>query len=156
MKRFLSLGILLVAFLAGAAEGEEPSGPEAEVRALLEAQVTAWNRGDPEAFMETYWRGEETAYVSSSGVVRGWQAVFDRYKRVYPDRRTMGTVEFSGVEISLLSRDAALVLGHWQLKNDGLGRGGVFTLVVRKFPEGWRIVHDHTSTSAPASAREPA
>jgi beta-aspartyl-peptidase (threonine type) len=155
MKRFVSVGVFLAALLAGTAAGEEPSGPEVEVRSLLETQVAAWNRGDVEAFMETYWKSEETAYVSSKGIERGWQAVLDRYRRVYPDRRAMGTTEFSGVEISLLSPNAALVLGHWQLKTDGPGRGGVFTLVVRRFPEGWRIVHDHSSVSASGSPQKP-
>ena len=155
MKKLLSLGVFLAVFLAGATANAEPSDAEAELRALLNAQAAAWNRGDLEAFMDTYWNSEKTAYVSSNGIERGWQAVLDRSKRVYPDRRAMGTVEFSGVEISLLSPAAALVLGHWHLQTDGPDRGGVFTLVVRKFPEGWRIVHDHTSVSVPGPARKP-
>ncbi len=155
MKKFFSLGLFLALTLAGATANAKSSDAEAELRALLDAQASAWNRGDLEGFMETYWNSEETAYVSSKGIERGWQAVLDRYKRVYPDRRAMGTVKFSGVEISLLSPEAVLVLGHWHLKAEGLERGGVFTLVVRKFPEGWRIILDHTSVSLPDPDRNP-
>lgn len=121
------------------------AGPEAEIRALLDAQAAAWNRGDIQGFMEGYWKSPQTAFVGSNGVVRGWQAVLDRYRRTYPDRRAMGTLTFSGIEVTLLSPDSALILGHWQLERERDRPGGVFTLVARKFPDGWRIIHDHTS-----------
>lgn len=119
--------------------------PEAEIRAVLEAQVEAWNRGDVDAFMQGYWKSDKTKFVGSNGVLRGWQAVLDRYRRQYPDRQAMGRLTFSDLEIALLAQDAALVLGHWQLEREHDRPGGVFTLVFRKFPEGWRIIHDHTS-----------
>jgi ketosteroid isomerase-like protein len=79
-------------------------------------------------------------------VTRGWQGLHDRYRRTYPDRAAMGRVSFSDLEIRLLGCDAALVLGRWRLDRERDTPGGVFTLVLRKFPEGWRIIHDHTSS----------
>ena len=73
----------------------------------------------------------------------------DRYRRSYPDRAAMGRLEFSDLEITPLGPDAALVLGRWRLKREKDSPGGVFTLVARRFPEGWRIIHDHTSAVAP-------
>ncbi len=131
--------------LGAAAVQAEKAAPESDVRAVLDAQVAAWNRGDIEAFMQGYWKSGRTAFVGSSGVSRGWQALLDRYRRNYPDRQTMGTLLFSDIEITMLSPKAALVLGRWQLKREKDAPGGVFTLVARKFSEGWRIVHDHTS-----------
>jgi uncharacterized protein (TIGR02246 family) len=128
------------------------SRPESEIRALLDSQVAAWNRGDLEAFMATYWNSPKTAYVGSSGVIRGWQSVLDRYRKNYPDRQAMGTVTFSGLEITMLSPDAAVILGHWHLERAGGHMGGVFSLVVRKLPEGWRIILDHTSAMNPPPA----
>ena len=120
-----------------------------EVRALLTAQAEAWNRGDIRGFMQGYWQSEATTFASTSGVQRGWQALLERYERSYPDRAAMGRLTFSGLEISSLGPDAAFVLGRWQLEREKDRPGGVFTLVVRRFPEGWRIVHDHTSTVSP-------
>jgi len=123
-----------------------PARIEEEVRALLEEQVAAWNRGDIEDFMAGYWKSSATAFVSSNGITRGWQNLLERYRRAYPDRKAMGTLTFSEIEITELSPHAALVLGRWQLERTSDRPGGVFTLVAQKRPEGWRIIHDHTST----------
>src|SRR5712692_4357171 len=136
--------------LAASAQG----GAEAELRALLDAQVAAWNRGDVEGFMQGYWKSDGTIFVGSGGVLRGWQAVLDRYHRSYPDRAAMGRLEFSQLEITLLAPDAAVILGHWQLEREKDRPGGYFTLIARRMPEGWRIIHDHTSAQ-PAPASKP-
>jgi ketosteroid isomerase-like protein len=73
--------------------------------------------------------------------------VLARYKKNYPDRGAMGTLDFSNLEFRFLGPDAALVLGHWHLKREKDEPGGVFSLVFQRFPEGWRIIHDHTSAS---------
>lgn len=143
------LSVLMMA--VGAAAQASSRAGEHEICALLEAQTEAWNRGDLEAFMETYWNSPQTAYLGSRGVTRGWQAVLDRYRRSYPDRKAMGKTTFSELEITMLSPESALVVGRWQLQREGDQPGGVFTVVVRKFPEGWRIIHDHTSVVAPAA-----
>jgi beta-aspartyl-peptidase (threonine type) len=41
-------------------------------------------------------------------------------------------------------------LGHWHLKREQGDIGGVFSLVWQKFPDGWKIIHDHTSQTPPA------
>ena len=120
------------------------------MRAVLDAQVAAWNRGDVDAFMLGYWKSDATSFSGTSGILRGWQALLDRYGRTYPDRKAMGTLSFSDLEFTPLGRDAILVLGRWHLAREKDNPGGVFTLVIRKFPEGWRIVHDHTSSVANA------
>jgi len=112
---------------------------------VLETQVKAWNRDDINAFMQGYWKSDKTEFVGSNGILRGWQAVLDRYRKAYPDGRAMGNLTFSGLEITVLSPTAALVLGEWKLDRAPDYPGGVFTLVFRKFPEGWRIINDHTS-----------
>jgi len=120
---------------------------EAGVRALLKKQVADWNRGDVTAFMRGYWKSSETEFVGTDGIMRGWQNVLDRYRKTYPDRASMGHLDFSNLEITVLGPEAALAVGHWQLKRQNDTPGGVFTLVFRKFPEGWRIINDHTSQS---------
>lgn len=122
--------------------------PEAAIRELLDRQVEAWNRGDVEAFMAGYWRSDETSFSGTNGVTRGWQGLLDRYKRNYPDRKTMGTLQFQKLEITPLCADAAMILGEWHLQREK-PVGGVFTLVARRFPEGWKIIHDHTDSVVP-------
>lgn len=135
----IPLGVILA--LVGIAEAAAPN----PVRAVLDAQVAAWNRGDLEGFMEGYARSPKTTFVSSDAVTRGWQTVRDRYARKYDSREKMGTLTFSEVEITPLGDDAAIVLGSWSLKRREDQPHGKFTLLFRKLPEGWRIVLDHTS-----------
>jgi beta-aspartyl-peptidase (threonine type) len=75
----------------------------------------------------------------------------ERYRKRYKaEGKAMGRLSFAGVEIEMLSADAAFVRGGWKLTMpDGSRPGGLFTLIFRKFPEGWKIVHDHTSAEEP-------
>jgi ketosteroid isomerase-like protein len=120
-------------------------GDRRAIVAVLTAQQSAWNRGDIPAFLEGYWRSPELTFSGSDGIVRGWDNVLARYKKSYADRSEMGTLDFSQLEFRSLSAGSALVLGHWHLARTNGDIGGVFTLVWQRFPEGWRIVHDHTS-----------
>jgi beta-aspartyl-peptidase (threonine type) len=116
-----------------------------EVRAVLDAQVEAWNRGDIEGFMRGYAQSSDTIFVSGDTVTRGWQTVLDRYKKSYDSRAKMGVLAFSDLEITPLGKDAAVVLGRWQLKRAEDTPHGRFSLIFRRTPAGWRIIHDHTS-----------
>ena len=116
----------------------------ADIRAVMNKQAADWNRGDIPAFMEGYWKSEQLTFVSSR-VTKGWQQTLDNYKKSYPDKTAMGTLTFSDLEITAVSKDAAVVLGSWSLKREKDNPGGKFTLIFRKFKEGWRIIHDHTS-----------
>lgn len=134
------------------AQHAEPHDADAQkIRQLLEDQQAAWNRGDIDGFMKGYWRSPELTFSGSGGVERGWEGVHARYLRNYPDRAAMGTLDFSGLEFRFLGSDAALVLGHWHLKREMGDVGGVYSLVLQRFPEGWKIVHDHTSVVPPRS-----
>jgi ketosteroid isomerase-like protein len=138
-----AFGLVTVLGAAG-----QVQGTDAALRALLTSQAADWNRGDIDAFMRGYWKSEETTFSGTAGVARGWQTVLDHYHKNYPDRAAMGHLDFSEIEITPLGNDAAMILGRWHLTRDAGPIGGVFTLVARKFPEGWRIIHDHTSTDA--------
>jgi len=126
----------------------QPSGPEAEIRAVLAAQEAAWNRADVAAFMEGYEKSTELTFSGTGGVTRGWQNVFERYQKRYPGAEAMGQLRFTEIEVRLVGSDAALVLGRFNLtrtEKAGGNASGHFTLVFRKTPAGWRIIHDHTS-----------
>ena len=147
---FLAAGFAVMFAIFGSVRllGTPDKGRDADTRAIndvLSAQQAAWNRGDVDAFLVGYWRSPELTFSGSSGVSRGWDGVLARYKKSYPDRAAMGQLDFSGLEFRFLGPDAALVLGQWHLKREGGDIGGVFTLVWQKFPDGWKIIHDHTS-----------
>ena len=133
-------------FEVAPAQSSASAEPDSVLRSLLQLQVDAWNRGDIPAFMEGYWKSDATAFVSSSGIARGWQTLLDRYRRSYPDRAAMGQLQFSDLEVTSLGPDAALILGRWQLVRQSDRPGGVFSLIARRLPDGWRIIHDHTSS----------
>jgi ketosteroid isomerase-like protein len=115
------------------------------VRDLLLQQQADWNRGDVAAFMRGYWNSPQLTFAGSTNFTRGWEPVLARYQQSYPGKAAMGHLDFSDLEIRPLGADAALVLGRWHLSKDSGEKGGIFTLVLQHFPEGWRIVHDHTN-----------
>jgi uncharacterized protein (TIGR02246 family) len=133
--------------LVTAESGSQNAKTEAAIRAVLEAQAAAWNRGDLEGYMDGYARSADTVFVSGDRINRGWQAVLDRYKKSYDSREKMGVLTFSDLEITVLSKDAALALGRWRLKRANDEPHGTFSLLFRKTKAGWKIVHDHSSSA---------
>jgi uncharacterized protein (TIGR02246 family) len=121
----------------------------AEIRAVIQAQQEAWNRGDIDSFMNGYARSGSIIFVSEDTVTRGWQTVRDRYKKKYSDREKMGTLTFSDLEITPLGQDSAVGLGRWKLTRQKDQPHGRFTLIFHRDADGWRIVHDHTSAAPP-------
>src|SRR5437016_6927440 len=140
---FLSVGL---AHSRPASDNSDPK-IEAAIREVLDEQASAWNRGDLEGYMDGYDRSPNTEFVSGDRINRGWQAVLDRYKKSYDSREKMGGLTFSELEITVLSKDAALVLGRWRLKRANDEPHGTFSLLFRKTKAGWRIVHDHSSSA---------
>ena len=150
---FLTLGMVAASFSLlsrTSAEAEKHDRDQAAILEVLKTQQVNWNRGDVDAFLEGYWHSPELTFAGTSGIARGWDAVRARYKKNYADREAMGQLEFSALEFRFLGADAALVLGHWHLARAKGDVGGVFSLVWERFPEGWRIIHDHTSAAEPA------
>jgi beta-aspartyl-peptidase (threonine type) len=129
-----------------------PADPPAvgEVRALLDRQVADWNRKDLDGFLAGYWDSPDVVFQSGADRTRGFAAMRDRYRKNYQaEGKAMGTLAFSDVEVELLAHDVALARGRWALvKPDGSRPHGLFTLIVKRLPGGWKIVHDHTSIGA--------
>jgi ketosteroid isomerase-like protein len=121
----------------------ENKGDEAGIKAVLDAQKAAWNAKKLDGFMDSYWKSKDLTFLSGAKVLHGWGAVRNRYQKDYPSEK-MGTLDFSNLEIRLLGKSFAYVLGQWALDIGGEKKGGAFTLILRHTPKGWRIMHDHT------------
>ena len=144
MKRAKNV-FMAVIFLCGVAIASAAPDPSAEIRAVLDQQVAAWNRGDIDGYMDGYLRSDKIEFVSAGKITRGWQTVRDRYHRKYDTREKMGTLAFSEIKISSLTANIAAVQGRWSLRRKGDQPHGSFVLIFKRTSAGWRIVHDETS-----------
>ena len=158
-----AVAVATLAALAGCASAPPASAPassasavvdaeavRAGVRATLDAQVEAWNAGSVRGFMDGYARTDTLTFLSGGTARRGWEEALYGYVRGYPDAEAMGQLAFSDLTVHPLSERNALVWGRWRLQRagdaEGEGPGGLFTLLFAATPDGWRVVHDHTSS----------
>jgi beta-aspartyl-peptidase (threonine type) len=131
----------------GACERPGKRSGEPEIRALLDRQVEAWNRHDLEGFMQGYWSSPDLTFFSNTTVTSGWQSTLERYRKRYQSEGAeMGKLEFLDLKVEMMGERAAFVRGRYRLKMTSNESGGLFTLIVKKMGEDWRIVHDHTSS----------
>jgi ketosteroid isomerase-like protein len=160
-REWLGLGGLVLAMVWMATPGRGQSDREdsiRSVRAVLDRQVTDWNKGDLDGFLTGYWNSPKVVFQSGGQRFDGWAAMRDRYRRRYQaEGRAMGRLVFSALDVESLGPEAVLARGRWQLTMpDGATPGGLFTVIFRKLPEGWKIVHDHTSADEPKPAEKKA
>lgn len=114
----------------------------------LDEQLAAWNSGNLEGFMDGYWNSEDLTFCSGGTVTKGWQATIDRYRKRYQaDGKEMGKLQFDEIEFVVLAAEEVVLRGRWKLTLSDGNPEGLFTLVMRKLPEGWKIVYDHTSVA---------
>ena len=138
--RTLSLIVILLIPLGAMADDS------ANVRAVLDTQVACWNKGDLDGFMKTYWNSDDLTFYSGGTVTKGWKPVMERYQKRYKaEGKEMGTLAFSGIDVVMVGEANAIVRGKWKLVLSKETDEGLYTLHLKKLPEGWRIVHDHTS-----------
>jgi uncharacterized protein (TIGR02246 family) len=140
------LGMVMV--FAICAFGQKAGDPApAAIQKVIEEQQAAWNRHDLEGFMAGYWKSPELTFFSGAQETKGWEAALDRYQKTYQSAgHEMGKLEFANVRIEMLGPEAAFVRGEFHLTmSDGKTPHGLFTLIFRKFPQGWKIVHDHSA-----------
>lgn len=147
----VSLGCTTPAEVADPGPIWDPVTESAAIRQLLDRQQVDWNDGRIESFMEGYWRSPDLRFASGGEVRRGWETTLERYRETYPDRATMGRLEFSDLEIDVVSPDTAIVFGGWRLERESDAPSGLYTLILRKIDQNgekvWRIIADHTSSS---------
>ncbi|MBV8757949.1 MAG: nuclear transport factor 2 family protein [Deltaproteobacteria bacterium] len=120
------------------------------IRAVITAQQDAWNKGDLDGFMAGYDHSPDLVFTSGGHIRKGYDETIAKYKAKYgTDKSTMGHLAFEILQVQALGADGAIVLGRWQLTDTPNAGKGIFSLGFRRTPDGWRIVHDHTSSDAP-------
>jgi uncharacterized protein (TIGR02246 family) len=125
---------------------KQGASPEKDIRAVLDEQAAAWNKGDLQAFMKGYWKSNELTFYSGRDKKQGWDETIDRYKKRYQgEGKEMGKLTFSELEVQTIGTDHAVVKGRWKVEMKKDSFDGLFTLIMRKTKDGWRIIHDHTS-----------
>ena len=145
--RGVLIGLCLTGMLAIGAAG---AGSDADVRAIrqvLDRQTEAWNRGDLEGYMQGYWKSPALTFYSGGTITAGWEATLARYRKRYQaEGKEMGRLDFPGETIEMLGPDSAVARGRWRLVlSGGKEAVGLYTVILKRLPEGWRIVHDHSS-----------
>jgi uncharacterized protein (TIGR02246 family) len=160
-KRLPFLGLTLALFVAvgcaqaTAGRSDLPSNATgqtsatAQIAAMLDASARAWNDGDLAGYVDDY--APDATFVGSSGLVRGRAAIEQRYRASYwASGRPADALRFEDLQVTLLGKDHALAVGRYILYDRQSGAttaSGIFSLVLRHGPNGWRIIHDHSSAA---------
>ena len=142
------LFIILIAGLYSCQCASTDEAAKKEIDQVMSEQQKAWNNGSIEGYMQGYHKSDSLRFASGGNVTYGWQTTLNRYSKGYPDKSTMGKLTFSEIDIEMISETAAIVFGKWELEREKDHPWGLFTLVFRLTDDGWKIVHDHTSSKS--------
>lgn len=137
MKKYSSFIIIFI-FIIGFSQ-------EKEILKVMQTQQIAWNKGNIDGFMQGYWKSDSLLFIGSKGPTYGWQKTLDNYKKSYPDKDKMGTLEFFDVKVKMLGKKHAYIFGKWKLVRQNDTPNGIYTLIFQKFKDGWKIISDHTN-----------
>ena len=143
-KTGILLFVFLWIFLSCSQSRVEEGSIQDTINSIIERQQTAWNDHDIEGFMAHYRQSEDLTFQSGGQRLYGWETLLNRYKTNYAGEK-MGTLTFSDIEIKVLSADSAYAVGRWEVKQEDTAANGVFTIIFKRFPSGWKIIHDHSS-----------
>jgi beta-aspartyl-peptidase (threonine type) len=142
MKRLAWTWIII--FLVAALSPGQAEKTKAELLDILAIQKAAWNERNIEGFMAYYWKSDRFTFQTGANRLHGWNALLERYQKSYAGEN-WGKLDFTDLEVNVLDADCAYVLGRWKLELKEAVREGVFTIIFKRLPEGWRIIHDHSS-----------
>lgn len=147
MKNYLFLAFIFFAGVCSAQSKSDRSadGDEIAIRQLLDAQTQAWNLGDINSFMKTYWQSDSLMFIGKSGVTYGWTNTLNNYKKNYPDTTAMGKLSFNVLLVKRLSSQYFHVTGKWYLHRSIGDLSGHYTLLLKKIKGKWVIIADHSS-----------
>src|SRR4051812_29898163 len=143
MKRFLFIFLIIMSSISGFSQSDPQI--KTTIGNIMQKQEVAWNKGDLEGFMSSYWNSDSLKFISKNGITYGWKSTLDHYKRSYPDKEAMGELTFAILSVEQFSDTVCYVTGKWNLKRTAGELGGYYTLLWKKINGKWVIVIDHTS-----------
>lgn len=127
-------------------QGQTPKQKDKDaILAIMDAQETAWNKGDLERFMIGYWKDENLKFIGEGGITYGWAGTLEKYKKSYPNRDAMGTLTFDILHVDAIGKKEMLVVGKWHLQRKEDAPQGYFSLIWKKINKVWVIIADHSS-----------
>ncbi len=135
------VSFLLAVLLFGCSRTDD----EQQIRKILSAQVTEWNKGNIAGYMKGYWESDSLLFIGSKGPRYGYEETLKMYKKSYPDVEHSGMLTSTIVSMKRLSDSYYFVVGKWALKRSAGDVGGAYTLLLRKIDGNWVIVCDHSS-----------
>lgn len=139
MKHLVLIICLFISLLANSQTHEQ------EIRDILDKQLKSWNAGDIKGFMSFYWQSDSLQFVTSKGIIKGWENMLSYYEKAYPTKEKMGSLNFDVLNVLVLSTESAFLIGRWRVLSNEKTNEGYFSLVFRKIKGNWRITVDHTS-----------
>ncbi len=138
--------LIIIFFVVNTLHTQNNEQSKQQIRLVMDQQIAGWNSGNVDSFMIGYAKFDSLRFASGSTVTYGWKNMLERYKKSYPTKEKMGILTFGNISIDLISPDAAIAFGKWDLKRSHDEPWGLFTLLFRHKNGEWRIVHDHTSS----------
>jgi uncharacterized protein (TIGR02246 family) len=140
----------LLAIVQPFTSAQTAEADKAAINKVLHEQEIAWNKGDVETFMHGYKDAPETTFIGKT-IRQGYQPILERYKAAYASPDAMGRLSFTEIDVRMLGPDHAVVVGKFHLTRNAAGGGdssGIYSLILEREPEGWRIILDHTTTTS--------
>lgn len=137
---FYLLLFLTLGFLQSFAQKKD----EEEIRNIIKGQETAWNNADMNGYMQYYWKNDSLLRVTNKrGLKKGWQTVFEDYKKLYPDAAAMGKTTLEVISMKRLSRKYYFVVEKSTLTRGIESFNGYSSLLFKKMKGRWYPIVDH-------------
>ncbi len=140
MKRILfPIVLIMINFTLWPADSNDITR---KIQGIIEQQEKAWNESSIDGFMAGYWKSDQLTFQSGNKRLLGWEQLATMYKKNYAGEK-MGQLDFTDIEIKVLSKNIVCVLGRWKVTTKDSSKEGLFTLIFKRFGENWKIIHDH-------------
>ena len=158
MKIRLGLCSAALALCACTAPPPPPPLTSAEVQQFVRDYASATNSADASKIMAMVLRDPTVSSISGGRIDRGWEAMQVSVNAGLEQRK--GNIELDNVDVTPLSAEAAVAMGT--LKVRGIHHVGnmivdnlpaAFTIVVKRTPDGLRLVHEHYSVRATLASK---
>ena len=131
----------------GTAATATGNGLQAEMELLFDRSARDWNAGDLDGFMSDYARDSMTSYVSRGAVRYGIDRIRANYASRFAPGAARDSLRFETLVARPLGDDHALVTARYILHRDGkTTASGPFSVIMERRTDGWKILHDHTSS----------